>query len=104
MAPPTRNGTPYEYVDLEQAEDVERLLEHFQVRPEDTPIVLCNGSLETPEFLRQSREFAAALQAAGKPVRYIVAPGYNHYETGETIGQPYAVIGRAAMEMMKINV
>lgn len=69
-----------------------------------TPIVLCNGSLETPEFLRQSREFAEALQAAGKPVRYIVATGYNHYETGETIGNPYAVIGRAAMEMMKLNI
>jgi arylformamidase len=66
--------------------------------------VLCNGSLETPEFLRQSREFTEALQAAGKPVRYIVATGYNHYETGETIGNPYAVIGRAAMEMMKLNI
>ena len=33
----------------------------------------------------------------------IVAPGYNHYETGETIGQPYAVLGRAAMDMMGLN-
>ncbi|MDB5922701.1 MAG: trxB 1 [Betaproteobacteria bacterium] len=39
----TRNGTPHEYIDLEQAEDVEGLLEQFNVRPDETPIVLCNG-------------------------------------------------------------
>jgi arylformamidase len=67
-----------------------------------TPIVLANGSLETPEFQRQARDFAAALTAAGKPVKLIVAPGYNHYEVGETIGHPYAVLGRAALEMMNL--
>ena len=41
----TRNGTPFEYVDLEQAEDVECLLEDLDVRPDQTPIVLCNGQV-----------------------------------------------------------
>jgi arylformamidase len=68
-----------------------------------TPVVIGVGALETPEFQRQAREFAAALKAAGKPADLIVAPGYNHYETGETIGQPYAVLGRAAMDMMGLN-
>jgi arylformamidase len=68
-----------------------------------TPVVIGVGALETPEFQRQAREFAAALKAAGKPHELIVAPGYNHYETGETIGQPYAVLGRAAMDMMGLN-
>jgi arylformamidase len=68
-----------------------------------TPLVLAHGSLETPEFQRQTRDFAAALQAAGKPVKLIVAKGYNHYEVGETIGNPYAVLGRAAFEMMKLD-
>jgi arylformamidase len=68
-----------------------------------TPIALAHGTLETPEFQRQTRDFAAALTAAGKPVRLIVAKGYNHYEVGETIGNPYAVLGRAAMEMMKLT-
>jgi arylformamidase len=68
-----------------------------------TPLVLAVGSLETPEFQRQARDFAAALAAAGKPVQLIVATGYNHYEVGETIGNPYAVLGRAAMDMMKLN-
>jgi len=68
-----------------------------------TPLVLAVGSLETPEFQRQARDFAAALTAAGKSVQLIVATGYNHYEVGETIGNPYAVLGRAAMNMMKLN-
>jgi arylformamidase len=68
-----------------------------------TPLVLAVGSLETPEFQRQARDFAAALTAAGKSAQLIVATGYNHYEVGETIGNPYAVLGRAAMDMMKLN-
>jgi arylformamidase len=68
-----------------------------------TPVVIGVGALETPEFQRQAREFEAALKAAGKPAELIVAPGYNHYETGETIGQPHAVLGRAAMDMMGLN-
>jgi arylformamidase len=68
-----------------------------------TPVVIGVGSLETPEFQRQAREFAAALKAAGKSHELIVAPGYNHYETGETIGNPYAVLGRAAFDMMGLN-
>ena len=68
-----------------------------------TPLVLGHGTLETPEFQRQSRDFAAALMAAGKPVELIVAKGYNHPEVGETLGHPYALLGRAALEMMKLN-
>jgi arylformamidase len=68
-----------------------------------TPVVLAVGSLETPEFQRQARDFAEALAAAGKRVQLIVANGYNHYEVGETIGNPYAVLGRAAMDMMQLN-
>jgi thioredoxin reductase (NADPH) len=40
-----RTGTPHEYIDLEHADDVEGLLEQFNVRPDETPIVLCNGSV-----------------------------------------------------------
>jgi arylformamidase len=68
-----------------------------------TPVVIGVGALETPEFQRQAREFAAALKDAGKPAELLVAPGYNHYETGETIGNPCAILGRAAMDMMGLN-
>lgn len=64
------------------------------------PIVLLYGSLETPEFKRQTQEFAAALQAAGKPHKLIYAEGYNHFEIAETIGNPYGPVGRAVLEQM----
>jgi len=67
-----------------------------------TPLTLTHGSLETPEFQRQTREFHAALVAAGKPAKLIVGKGYNHYETQETMGNPYGFMGRAALEMMKL--
>jgi arylformamidase len=67
-----------------------------------TPLTLTHGSLETPEFQRQTREFHAALAAAGKPAQLIVGKGYNHYETQETMGNPYGFMGRAALEMMKL--
>jgi arylformamidase len=68
-----------------------------------TPLVLAHGTAETPEFQRQTREFAAALVAAGKPVQFIVAKGYNHPEMGETLGNPYGIMGRAALQMMKLT-
>ena len=67
-----------------------------------TPLTLTHGSLETPEFQRQTREFHAVLMAAGKPAQLIVGKGYNHYETQETMGNPYGFMGRAALEMMKL--
>ena len=64
------------------------------------PIVLVYGSLETPEFQRQAREFAAALQAAGKKVELIRAEGYNHFEIQETLSSPYGHFGRAVLAQM----
>jgi arylformamidase len=68
-----------------------------------TPLVLTIGTLETPEFQRQSQDFAAALRAAGKQVRHITGPGHNHYEMQESFGNPYGAAGRAALEMMGLT-
>ena len=64
------------------------------------PVALVYGSLETPEFQRQSREFAAALRQAGKSVELVLAEGYNHFEIAETLGNPYGPAGRAALAQM----
>ena len=66
------------------------------------PVTLVYGSLETPEFQRQSREFADALRQGGKDFQLIVAEGYNHFEIAETLGNPYGVAGRAVLEQMKL--
>ncbi|HEY7322939.1 MAG TPA: alpha/beta hydrolase [Candidatus Binatia bacterium] len=67
------------------------------------PIIVAHGTLESPEFQRQTRDFAAAVEAAGKPIQLIVAEGYNHFELPETFGNPYGLLGRAALEQMKLS-
>jgi arylformamidase len=64
------------------------------------PIVLAYGTLETPEFQRQARDFAAALGQAGKTVELVAAEGYNHFELTETLGNPFGPLGRAVLEQM----
>ncbi|HLY46593.1 MAG TPA: alpha/beta hydrolase [Stellaceae bacterium] len=64
------------------------------------PLVVAYGTCETPEFQRQNREFAAAIAAAGKPVRLLVAEHYNHFELPETLANPYGLLGRAALQLI----
>jgi arylformamidase len=61
------------------------------------------GTHESPEFQRQSRDFAAAVRAAGKPVELDIAAGYNHFEIAETLANPYGVLGRAALKLMGLG-
>jgi arylformamidase len=68
-----------------------------------TPLVLAHGTCETPEFQRQTRDFHAAVKAAGKPVELLVAEGYNHFEIIETLANPYGLLGRAALAQMKLG-
>jgi arylformamidase len=67
------------------------------------PVIVAHGTLETPEFQRQSRDFAVAVKAAGKAVTSLVAEGYNHFELHETLGNPYGVLGRAVLQQMKLQ-
>jgi arylformamidase len=67
------------------------------------PIIVAHGTLETPEFQRQNREFAAAVKKAGKPINFLVGEGYNHFEMFETLGNPYGLLGRAMLEQMKLR-
>ena len=83
--------------EVEQALSSQRHLQHL-----NAPVVIVHGSLETPEFQRQSRDFAAAVKAAGKPATLLVGEGYNHFEIIETQASPYGLIGRASLEQMKL--
>jgi arylformamidase len=67
-----------------------------------TPVTLVYGTEETPEFQRQSRDFAATIKAAGKPVTLTVTEGYNHFEVMESLGNPYSAFGRAVLEQMRL--
>jgi len=83
---------------MEQALSPQRHLDKIRA-----PVVVAYGTQETPEFQRQARDFAAALQAAGKPVELLVAHEYNHYEIRETFANPYGLIGSAVLRQMKLS-
>ncbi|MGA8077501.1 MAG: alpha/beta hydrolase [Xanthobacteraceae bacterium] len=79
---------------------VEKLSSLHQLDGLHTPLIVAHGSRETPEFQRQARDFAAAVQAAGKPVELLFGEGYNHFEMLETLANPYGLLGRAALKQM----
>jgi arylformamidase len=67
------------------------------------PVIVAYGTCETPEFQRQSREFAAAVKTAEKPVQLLVGEHYNHFELPETLSNPYGLLGRAAIDLMDLK-
>jgi len=67
------------------------------------PLVVAYGTCETPEFQRQNHEFAAAVKAAGTRVQLLVGEHYNHFELPETLGNPYGLLGRAALDLMGLR-
>lgn len=69
----------------------------------NTPLVVAHGTYETPEFQRQTRDFAAALKIANKAVKYFVSENYNHFEMMETFASPYGPLGRAVLEQMQLR-
>ncbi len=83
--------------DIEQSLSAQRHLDRIR-----TPLVLAHGTYETPEFKRQTHDFAAALKNAGKPCQFFINENYNHFEMMETFGNPYGLLGRAVLEQMKL--
>ncbi len=68
-----------------------------------TPTILAYGTLETPEFQRQTRDFAAALTDCGLACDCLVGEGYNHFEILETLANPYGLLGRAVLRQMGLD-
>jgi arylformamidase len=64
------------------------------------PVVVAYGERDSPEFQRQSRDFAAALERAGRLRALLVGPGLNHFEMPETLARADGLLGRAALELM----
>ncbi|HEU4370320.1 MAG TPA: alpha/beta hydrolase [Methylomirabilota bacterium] len=65
------------------------------------PVVVAYGERDSPEFQRQSREFAAALERSGRLRGLLVGRGLNHFEMPETLARADGLLGRAALELMQ---
>lgn len=68
----------------------------------NAPLILAHGSLETPEFIRQTEDFAKAAKAAGKKVDLYIGDEYNHFEIIETMANPLGIIGTPALKQMQL--
>ncbi len=64
------------------------------------PVVVAYGSLESPEFKRHGRTFAAALREAGVLREETVLEGKNHFEGIRTMMDPETPLARVVFSMV----
>ena len=88
------------YVDF-TPETIEALSAVRYVEKINCPVVLAYGTEETPEFQRQTRDFAEALERAGVEHSLYVGENYNHFEMIETLANPYGLLGRPALDLVR---
>ncbi len=99
---PVRLSARSQYVRFTDAvEDDLSPLRH--VKNLTAPLILAHGTLDTPEFQRQTRDMAATLETRGHQVKLVVGDGYNHFELLETFGNPYSPLGKAVLRQMQLS-
>ncbi|MEO8225245.1 MAG: alpha/beta hydrolase [Gammaproteobacteria bacterium] len=64
------------------------------------PLTVTVGDAELPELVRQSQEYAAALQAAGRPVRLLLLPGDTHFSITEQLARPDGALCQEALRLL----
>jgi arylformamidase len=64
------------------------------------PVTLVHGGRESPEFIRQTEAFAAALRAAGRAVTHIAMPEADHFDVNEAFGAADSPVHRAALDLL----
>lgn len=65
----------------------------------EVPVTVAVGGAELPELMRQSEEFHAALQAAGRPTRKLIVPKASHFTILEEVARPS---GTLAAELARL--
>jgi thioredoxin reductase (NADPH) len=73
----TRNGHPHTYVDLDTDTGYQDLLDHFQVTPEEVPVVICNNRtvLRRPSIQELARCLGLNAHITAAEVRDLVIVG-----------------------------
>jgi thioredoxin reductase (NADPH) len=74
----TRNGHPHTYVDLDRDRTSQELLDRFDVKPAEVPVVLCSGGkivLRSPTIQKLAGCLGLNVVTGGKPVRDVVIVG-----------------------------
>jgi arylformamidase len=74
-------------------------LRHMDCLP--CPVLVANGSKESPEFKRQGETFAQVLAGMGLLEARVTVQGLNHFELVNELDRPDTAISRAVLTMMK---
>jgi len=64
------------------------------------PVIVGHGETESPEFQRQSNEFATVLQRIGKLQQQFVFPGLDHFTTPEELNRADTPLAKAVLRQM----
>jgi arylformamidase len=66
------------------------------------PVLVAVGQADSPEFIRQTAEFAATLETSGGfSVEHMVLDGFDHFNIAEQFGDRAHVLTQKALEMME---
>lgn len=72
-----RNGHPYTYIDLDRDRTSQELLDRFEVKPSDVPVVICQGQklLRSPSIQKLAECLGFNLSTGGKQLRDVIVVG-----------------------------
>lgn len=87
------------YVTFNEA-TIEALSPQRHINTINTHIVLACGTLETPEFQRQSLTFYEALSTRRAGSELVLAHECNHFEILETLANPYGILGEKMLQLL----
>jgi thioredoxin reductase (NADPH) len=74
----TRNGHPYTYIDLDRDRDSQELLDRFDVKPAEVPVIVCNSGrnvLRNPTVQKLASCLGWNVVPSGRDVRDVVIVG-----------------------------
>ena len=99
---PVRLSSRSEYLnitdEIEQQLSPQRQLHHLHA-----PLLISHGTDESPEFIRQSHDFAKAIDGLGKPLHYTIGIDLNHFEILETLAEKTGLLGSALLSFMQLR-
>ena len=99
---PVRLSSRSEYLNI--TDEIEQLLSpQRQLHHLHAPLLISHGTDESPEFIRQSHDFARAIDALGKPLRYTIGIDLNHFEILETLADKTGLLGSALLSFMRLR-
>ena len=67
------------------------------------PVIISHGTNESPEFIRQSNEFAQAIEKINKTVDYVIGIDLNHFEILETLAHQSGLLAISLLKMIQKN-